>query len=72
MRMSSQLKRYIVSAHPSVFDEFFRGLRWRGSGYVTVVTIDGGVNQLEVVVEADEQGYLELKTAKFNVRAETD
>ena len=69
--MSSQLKRYIISAHPSVFDEFFKGLRWRGSGHVTVVKIDGGMKQLDVVVEADEQGCLELKAAKFKVRAES-
>ena len=65
------LQSVAVSAHPSLFDEFFKGLRWRGSEHVKVVTMDGGVNQLKVVVEADDQGCLELKTAKFNVRAET-
>lgn len=72
MRMSSQHKRYVVSAHPSLFDEFFKGLRWRGSGHVTVVKVDGGINQLKVVVEADDQGCLELKTAKFNVQAQAN
>ena len=71
-RTSSQLKRYIVSAHPSRFDEFFGGLQWHGSGHVTVIKIDGGINRLEVVVEADEQGCLELKAAAYSVQPEKD
>ena len=34
--------------------------------------IDGGIKGLEVLVEADEQGFLELKAAEFNVRAKQD
>ena len=39
------LKRHEISAHPYVFDAFFRALRWCGSGQVTVLDIVGGVYQ---------------------------
>jgi hypothetical protein len=66
--MSSELKRYIVSADPSRFDASFKGLRWKGSGRVTVVKIDADKSLLRVVIEADQQGYVELKAAGFNVK----
>jgi hypothetical protein len=57
-----------------VFDKFFKGLSWRSAGHVTAVEIEkgGGINQIEVAIEADDQGYIELKTAGFNVRPTAD
>jgi hypothetical protein len=70
--MASQIKHYIVSAHPSLFDTFFKGLHWSGYGHVAVVEIKGGgINSIETVIEADDQGYVALKTAGFNVRTVT-
>lgn len=64
---------YIVSAHPYVFDAMFVSggsseNRWTGKGSVTLHTKSGGVNLAWALLEADEQGYAELKEAGFNVR----
>lgn len=61
------LKRHEISAHPYVFDAFFRGLRWCGSGHVTVLDIAGGVHQAQAIVEADDEGYVALEAAGFAV-----
>src|SRR2546425_12549762 len=41
---------------PPVFDRFFKGLRWLGSGHVTVVEIQkgGGINLRGTIIEADQ------------------
>jgi hypothetical protein len=70
--MSSGLKQYMISANPSLFDAFFKGLHWGGSGHVKVIKIDGGLELLEVVIEADQQACLELKAAGFNLRPAKD
>jgi hypothetical protein len=61
------VKRRTISAHPYLFDTFFRALRWCGSGKVTIQDIAGGVNQARCVVEADDEGYLALRKAGFVV-----
>lgn len=60
-------RRYVISAHPYLFDGLFRALRWCGPGEVTLEEIYGGVNEAQAVVVADHQAYLALKTVGFTV-----
>jgi hypothetical protein len=64
---TDNLRVYIISSHPYLFDVRFRALRWCGSGEVTLKDIHGGVNEARAVVEADEEGYAALKTAGFAI-----
>jgi hypothetical protein len=64
-----RVKRYVVSAHPYVFDAFFiAGDRWKGSGQVKLFTLGGGVNQAWALVEANHEGYQALNAAGFTVQ----
>ena len=65
---SARMERYIISAHPYLFDVRFRALRWCASGHVALKDIYGGVHEARAVIEADEQGYLALKAAGFTVQ----
>ena len=63
-----EVRRYSISAHPYLFDVFFRKSQWCGTGHVVMNEINGGINEARADVDADDEGCRALKTAGFVVQ----
>jgi hypothetical protein len=64
---------FMISSHPYAFDAMFvlsgsKVMRWTGAGRVVLHASGGGVNKAWALIEADDEGYIGLKEAGFNVQ----
>jgi hypothetical protein len=65
---TSVRRRYIISAHPYLFDvRFNEGRTWNDAGEVKLQVIAGGVHEAHALIEADHEGYEAIKAAGFTI-----
>lgn len=71
---NTTMRVFMISSHPYAFDAMFvlsgaKVIRWTGAGRVVLHASGGGVNKAWALVEADDEGYVGLREAGFNVQS---